>query len=122
MSRTVGSFVLPLGASLNRPGSALYQAVAVVFMARLYGAPFGPGAVGQAAAAVFLASLTVASIPSASVLSLAPAFTAVGIPLPGLGLLIALDRIPDMFRTATNVAGHLTGSVIIAASEGERLG
>jgi Na+/H+-dicarboxylate symporter len=121
ISRTVAGFVLPLGASIGRAGSALFQAVAVLFVARLYGAPLGLGDMFEAGAAVFLASLTVASVPSASVISLAPAFTSVGLPLSGLTLLLGLDRVPDMFRTMTNVAGHLTGAVVVAAVEGEKL-
>jgi proton glutamate symport protein len=121
ISRSVAAFALPLGASMNRAGSALFQAVAVLFVAQLYGVPLGFGEVFQAGAAVFLASLTVASVPAASVVSLMPAFTATGLPIQGLSILIGLDRIPDMFRTMTNVTGHLTGATVIAAVEGERL-
>lgn len=121
ISRTVASFALPLGASVNRSGSALFQAVAVLFVAQLYGVPFGFAETFQAGAAVFLASLTVASVPAASVVSLAPAFATTGLPLSGLTILIGLDRIPDMFRTMTNVVGHLTGAAAVAAIEGERL-
>lgn len=121
MSRAVSGFVLPLGASVNRAGSALYQTVAVLFAAQLYGVTLGFGDAFQAGAAVFLASLTVAAVPAGSVVSLAPAFLQTGLPLAGLSLLIGLDRIPDMFRTMTNVAGHLTGAAVIAAGEGERL-
>ncbi|HEU5324150.1 MAG TPA: cation:dicarboxylase symporter family transporter, partial [Methylomirabilota bacterium] len=117
MPRAVSGFVLPFGASLNRAGSALYQAVALLFTAQLYGVTFGLGQAIQAGAAVFLASLTVAAVPSASVVSLAPAFTQTGVPLSGLSLLIGLDRIPDMFRTMTNVMGHLTGAVVVAELE-----
>jgi Na+/H+-dicarboxylate symporter len=117
LPRRVSGFVLPLGASLNRPGSALYQAVAVSFIAGLYAIPFGAGAKLQAAAVVFLASLTVASVPSASIVSLAPAFMQIGLPLGGLSLLIGLDRIPDMFRTMTNVTGHLTAAAAVSGPE-----
>jgi Na+/H+-dicarboxylate symporter len=121
ISRTVAGFVLPLGASVGRAGSALFQAVAVLFVARLYGITLGVGELFQAGAAVFLTSLTVASVPSASVVSLAPAFASTGLPFAGLQLLLGLDRIPDMFRTMTNVIGHLTGAVVVAALEGEKL-
>jgi len=121
ISRTVTSFVLPLGASINRSGSALFQAVAIVFAAHLYGVPLGAAELVQAGAAVFLASLTVASVPSASIVSLAPAFSATGLPLAGLTLLIGLDRIPDMFRTMTNVAGSLAGAAVVAAREGDSI-
>jgi Na+/H+-dicarboxylate symporter len=122
MSPAVAGLVLPLGASINRAGSALYQAVAVLFTAQLYGVPLGPAELIQAGAAVFLASLTVAAVPAGSVVSLAPAFVQTGLPLAGLGVLLGLDRIPDMFRTMTNVTGHLTGAAIVATAQGERLG
>src|SRR5213592_2264416 len=114
ISRTVASFALPLGASVGRAGSALFQAVAVLFVARLYDVPLGLGGTFQAGAAVFLASLTVASVPSASIVSLVPAFTATGLPL-----LLGFDRIPDMFRTMTNVFGTLTAATVVAAVEEE---
>ena len=117
LSRTVASFVLPLGASVGRAGSALFQAVAVLFVARLYGIPLGLGGTFQAGAAVFLASLTVASVPSASIVSLVPAFAATGLPLSGLQLLLGFDRVPDMFRTMTNVFGTLTAATVVDAVE-----
>jgi len=121
ISRTVASFVLPVGASIGRAGSALFQAVAVLFIARLYGVTLGVGGGLQAGAAVFLTSFTVASVPSASIVSLAPAFASTGLPFAGLTLLLGLDRIPDMFRTMTNVVGELSGAVVVAAVEGEEL-
>ncbi|HEX4628003.1 MAG TPA: dicarboxylate/amino acid:cation symporter [Gemmatimonadales bacterium] len=121
ISRTVASFVLPLGASVGRAGSALFQAAAVLFVARLYGVDLNAGDLLGAGAAVFLTALTVASVPSASIVSLAPAFTATGLPFTGLQLLLGLDRIPDMFRTMTNVLGTLTGATVVAALEGEKL-
>src|SRR5437016_5289366 len=119
ISRTVASFVLPLGASIGRTGSALFQTVAVLFMARLYGVPLGLGGTVQAGVAVFLASLTVASVPSASIVSLVPAFTATGLPLTGLQLLLGLDPIPGMFRTMTHVFGTLSAATVVAAVEEE---
>jgi Na+/H+-dicarboxylate symporter len=119
LPRRVSSFVLPLAASINRPGGALYQTVAVCFIAALYGIPLGAGAKVEAAAAVFLASLTIASVPSASVVSLSPAFLQIGLPLGGLTFLIGLDRVPDMFRTMTNVAGHVTAAATVAGAERE---
>jgi Na+/H+-dicarboxylate symporter len=121
IARPVASFVLPLGASIGRSGSALFQAVAVVFVARLYGVSLGFGDTFGAGAAVFLASLTVASVPSASIVSLVPAFTASGLPLAGLQLLLGLDRVPDMFRTMTNVFGTLTAATVVGAVEGGEL-
>jgi proton glutamate symport protein len=114
LPRPVSGFVLPLGASINRGGGALYQAIAVLFIARLYGMPFGIGQMLQAGIAVFLASLTTAAVPSGGVISLFPAFQSLGLPLGGLSILLGLDRISDMFRTMTNVTGHLTTAVVLA--------
>jgi Na+/H+-dicarboxylate symporter len=96
--------------------------VAVLFAARLYGVPIGAAELLQAGAAVFLASLTVAAVPAGSVVSLTPAFVQTGLPLAGLGVLLGLDRLPDMVRTMTNVTGHLAGAAVVAAAQGERLG
>ena len=117
LPRPVSGFVLPLGASINRGGGALYQAIAVLFIARLYGMPFGIGQMLQAGIAVFLASLTTAAVPSGGVISLFPAFQSLGLPLGGLSILLGLDRISDMFRTMTNVTGHLTTAVVVASRE-----
>jgi Na+/H+-dicarboxylate symporter len=118
LSRTVASFVIPLAASLNRAGSALFQGAAVVFLAWLYGMPLAPAAVGGAALATFMVSFTVAAVPSASLLTMAPALNQVGVPLEGLGVLFGVDRIPDMFRTATNVTGHLAAAVVVERAAG----
>ncbi|HYX82492.1 MAG TPA: dicarboxylate/amino acid:cation symporter [Gemmatimonadales bacterium] len=117
LPRPVSGFVLPLGASINRAGSALFQAIAVLFIARLYGMPFGPAQMLSAGVAVFLASLTVAAVPSGGVISLFPAFQATGLPIAGLSILMGLDRISDMFRTMTNVTGHLATAVVVGAFE-----
>ena len=123
VSRTVSSFVVPLGVALNRAGSALFQGSAVVFLAKVYQVPLTlTGAVG-AWLATFLVSLTVAAVPSASVVTLAPALNSVGIPLDGLAVLLGVDRIPDMFRTATNVTGTMAATVVAGAertAQGER--
>jgi len=76
-----------------------------------------PATTLAAAAPVFLASLTVAAIPSGSVISLLPAFQSTGLPIAGISILIGLDRIPDMFRTMTNVTGDLAGAVVVASLE-----
>jgi len=115
--RPISGFVLPIAATINRGGSAVYQAIAVVFIARLYGIPFGVGEMLAAGTAVFLASLTVASVPSAGVISLFPALQSAGLPVAGLSILLGLDRIPDMFRTMTNVTGHLSSAVVVTALE-----
>jgi Na+/H+-dicarboxylate symporter len=123
LSRQVASFVVPLGAALNRSGSALFQGAAVVFLAWLYDARLPTGALAGAVLATFLVSLTVASIPSAGVLTLAPALGNVGVPLDGLTILLGVDRIPDMFRTAVNVTGDMAAVAVFgAAAEGRKAG
>ena len=111
----VADLVLPLGAAMYRPGSALFQGAAVVFLAHLYRVPFPASAVGGAILATFLVSLTVAPVPSSSVVTLAPALDAIGVPLSGLSILLGIDRIPDMFRTSVNLLGQITTSVAVNA-------
>lgn len=118
VSPPVASFVLSLGAAINRGGSALFQGAAVVFLAHLYGVPFPLSAVAGAVLATFLAALSVAPVPSASVMTLAPALDVVGVPLDGLGLLLGIDRIPDMFRSAVNQMGHMAGAVVVERRAG----
>ncbi len=113
LSEEVYGLVLSIAASLNRGGSALYQGAAIVFLAHLSEVPLPAAALGGAVLATFLVALTVAPVPSASVVTLAPALDAVGIPLAGLGVLFGVDRIPDMFRTATNVTGHMACAVVV---------
>jgi Na+/H+-dicarboxylate symporter len=119
LSRHVSRLVLPLAASLNRCGSALFQGAAVVFLASLYGVPIPASAVAGAVLATFLVSLTVAPVPSASVMTLVPALDAVGVPLAGLGMLLGVDRIPDMFRTGTNVIADVAAAAVVDGMVGE---
>lgn len=113
VSPTIATLVLPLGASMYRPGSALFQGAAVIFLAHLYQVPVPLAAVGGALLATFLVSLTVAPVPSSSVVTLAPALDTVGVPLAGLAILLGIDRIPDMFRTAINALGQITTTVLV---------
>ncbi len=115
LSRPVSSFVIPLGAALNRSGSALFQGAAIVFLGWLYQVPLPLGGLVTAVLATFLVSLTVTGIPSASVLTIAPALGHVGIPVDGMAVLLGVDRIPDMFRTATNVTGDLAASAVLGS-------
>ncbi len=119
VSDAVADLVLPLGASMYRAGSALFQGTAIVFLAHLYEVPFPLTAVGGAILATFLVSLTVAPVPSSGVMTLAPALDAVGIPLSGLAILLGIDRIPDMFRSTTNLLGQVTTSVLVDRWVGE---
>ncbi len=113
LSRTVASFVVALGAAVGRAGSALFQGAGLIFLAWLYQVPIPAAALGAAVLATALVSITVASVPSASVLTLAPALGAVGVPMDGLAVLLGVDRIPDMFRTAVNVTGTMTAATVV---------
>jgi Na+/H+-dicarboxylate symporter len=113
VSETVADLVLPLGASMYRAGSALFQGAAIVFLAHLYDVPIPTAALGGAVLATFLVSLTVAPVPSSGVVTLAPALDAVGIPLSGLSILLGVDRIPDMFRSTVNLLGQITTAVVV---------
>ncbi len=118
--RPISSLVIPLGASLNRAGSALFQGAGLVFLAWLYGVPLPAAGLGGAILATFLVAFTVAGVPSGSVVSLAPALSHVGVPLDGLGVLLGIDRIPDMLRTAVNVTGTITAALVLGGQEATR--
>ncbi len=120
ISLPVAGFVISLGAALGRAGAALFQGTGVVFLAWLYGVPLPLAGIGGALLATFIVSFTVPSIPGGSVLSLAPALGTIGIPLDGMAVLLGVDRIPDMARTATNVTGTLTATVLVDRLERER--
>ncbi len=113
LSRSTSSFVIPLGAGIGRMGTALFQGAGVVFLAWLYGVPLPAASIGGAVMATFMVSFTVAGIPAGGVVSLAPALDTVGVPLDGLGVILGVDRMPDMARTATNVAGILAAAVVV---------
>lgn len=110
---TIADLLVPLGASMHRPGSALFQGSAIVFLAFLYDVPIPAAAVGAAILATFLVSLTVAPVPSSGVVTLAPALDAVGIPIAGLAILLGIDRIPDMMRSAINVLSQISVAALV---------
>lgn len=113
VDETVADLVLPLGASMYRAGSALFQGASIVFLAHLFDVSIPPAAVGGAVLATFMVSLTVAPVPSSGVVTLAPALDTVGIPLAGLSILLGIDRVPDMFRTSVNLLSQTTAAVFV---------
>ncbi len=113
VSKTVADLLVPLGASMHRPGSALFQGAAIVFLAHLYGVPIPAAAIGAAMLATFLVSLTVAPVPSSSVVTMAPALDAVGVPVAGLAIMLGIDRIPDMMRSGVNLLGQVSAAVFV---------
>jgi proton glutamate symport protein len=121
VSNKITSFTLPLGATINMNGTALYECVAVMFIAQAYGIDLTFGQQIVVITTALLAAIGAAGIPMAGLVMMAVVLNAVGLPLEGIGLILAVDRILDMFRTAINVYGDTCCAVIIAKSEGEIL-
>jgi len=121
VSNKVTSFTLPLGATINMDGTALYECIAVIFIAQAYGMELSIVQQLIIVITALLASIGAAGVPMAGLVMITIILTAVGLPLEGVGLILAVDRILDMFRTATNVWSDSCGAVIIAKSEGEQL-
>lgn len=121
VSQKIASFVLPLGSTINMNGTALYECVAAIFIAQAYGIDL---TIVQQIMIVFtalLAAIGTAGIPMAGMVMLAIVLGAVGLPLEGVGIVLAVEQFCDMPRTMINVYGDACGAVIIAHSEGEKL-
>ncbi len=115
----VSSFVLPLGATVNMDGTALYQGVAAIFIAQSLAIPIGlEGQITILITAV-LASIGSAAVPGAGLIMLVIILQAIGVPTEGVALILGVDRLLDMIRTSTNVTGDLTVASVVAASEGQ---
>ena len=119
ISNETASFVLPLGATINMDGTSLYQAVAAVFLAQVYGMDLTLGQQLTIILTATLASIGSAAVPGAGMVMLVIVLTAVGIPTEGIALIFAVDRPLDMIRTAVNVTGDTTITSIIASSENQ---
>jgi len=119
VSNRVTSFVLPLGATINMDGTALYECVAAMFIAQAYGIELGFGAQLVVVFTALLASIGAAGIPAAGLVMISVILEAVGLPLEGLALILAIDPVLDMCRTAVNVWSDSCGAVFVARSEGE---
>ena len=119
VSNRVSSFVLPLGATINMDGTALYECVAVVFIAQAYGIDLSVGLQFLIVTTALLTSVGVAGVPAASLVAIVVILAAAGLPAEGIGLILAVDRILDMCRTTVNIFSDSCGAVIIARTEGE---
>ena len=119
VSNKVCSFVLPLGATVNMDGTALYECVAAMFIAQAYGLDLTFSTQFVIVMLALVTSIGVAGIPSASLVAISVILAAIGLPLEGIGLILAVDRVLDMCRTAVNVYGDTVGAVVIARFEGE---
>jgi len=121
VSEKIASFVLPIGATVNMDGTALYECVAVIFIAQVYGIGLSLDQQFVIALTALLASIGAASVPMSGLVMMSIILNAVGLPLEGVAMILAVDRILDMFRTAVNVLSDSVGSVIVARLEGEEV-
>jgi Na+/H+-dicarboxylate symporter len=119
VKKDVASFVIPVGATINMNGTAILQGLATFFIAGISGIELG---MGQYIQIIFLAVITAigtAAVPSAGIITLTIILNQLGLPLEGIGLILAVDRILDMLRTSVNVCGDAAVAVIVAATEDE---
>ena len=120
VSNQTTSFVLPLGATVNMDGTALYECVAAMFIAQAYGLELSFATQFTVVLVALLTSIGVAGIPAASLVAITIILTAIGLPVEAVGLILAVDRVLDMCRTSVNVFSDSCGAVLIARIEGER--
>ena len=119
VSNQVAGFTLPLGATINMDGTALYECVAAMFIAQAYGLTLDITTQFTIVLVALLTSIGVAGIPSASLVAITIILAAIGLPLEGIGLILVVDRVLDMSRTAVNVFSDSCAAVTIARLEGE---
>lgn len=108
MAPVISGFILPLAASVFRVGAAVAMPVGVLFVARLYGVPLTTTQLASIAFTSVLSSFTVPGIPGGSIIALVPVLASANLPIDGIGILLAVDTVPDMFRSAANATGSLT--------------
>ena len=116
---SIASFTVPLGATINMDGTAIMQGVATVFIAQVYGVALGPAELLSVILTATLASIGTAAVPGVGLITLALVLQQVGLPVEGIALIIGVDRLLDMMRTAVNVTGDASVSVIVASKEGK---
>ena len=117
IDKSISTFTVPLGATINMDGTAIMQGCATFFLASLYGIDLGINEIITIVITATIASIGTAGIPSAGIIMLTVIFTQIGIPLEGITLLLGVDRLLDMMRTSVNVSGDLCISCVIASSE-----
>ena len=121
VSKKIAGFTLPIGATVNMDGTALYECVATIFIAQVYGFELTFGAQLIIVITTLLASIGAASVPMSGMVMMSIILKAVGLPLEGVAVILAVDRILDMFRTTVNILSDSCGAVIVARLEGESL-
>lgn len=117
VDRRISSFTIPLGATINMDGTSIMQGVAVVFTAQLFGIGLGPLEYATVIATATLASIGTAGVPSVGLITLSMVFNSVGLPLEGIALIMGIDRILDMARTAVNITGDAVCTTVVAKQE-----
>lgn len=122
VSKSVSGFVQPLGATINMDGTAIMQGVATIFIAQVYGAELGFGQLLTVILTATLASIGTAGVPGVGLIMLSMVLTSVGLPVEAIALVLGVDRLLDMCRTAVNITGDAACAVYVARSEGETLG
>jgi len=121
VSRKVANFTLPIGATVNMDGTALYECIATIFIAQVYGFDLSFGAQALVVFTAVLASIGAASVPMSGLVMMSIILKAVGLPLEGVAVILAVDRVLDMFRTTVNVLSDSVGAVVVAKLEKESL-
>ncbi|MCP3984232.1 MAG: dicarboxylate/amino acid:cation symporter [bacterium] len=115
----IASFTIPLGATINMDGTAIMQGVATVFISQAYGIDIGPSGYLMVVVTATLASIGTAGVPGVGLIMLAMVLRQVGLPVEGIGLVIGIDRLLDMVRTAVNITGDAAVTCIVAKAEGQ---
>ena len=118
VSKRISSFTIPLGATINMDGTSIMQGVAVIFIAQAYGIDLTPSALATVVATATVASIVTAGVPSVGLVTLSMVLTSVGLPTEGIALIMGIDRILDMLRTAVNITGDAVCTTIIARQQG----
>ena len=118
VSKQISSFTIPLGATINMDGTSIMQGVAVVFIAQAYGIPLTMGNLATVVVTATLASIGTAGVPSVGLVTLAMVLNSVGLPTEGIALIMGIDRILDMIRTAVNITGDAVCTTIVCHQDG----
>lgn len=118
VSKQISSFTIPLGATINMDGTSIMQGVAVIFIAQAYGIELTPAAIATVIATATVASIGTAGVPSVGLVTLSMVLTSVGLPTEGIALIMGIDRILDMLRTAVNITGDAVCTTIVAKQQG----
>lgn len=118
VSKQISSFTIPLGATINMDGTSIMQGVAVVFIAQAYGIPLTPAAIATVIVTATIASIGTAGVPSVGLVTLSMVLSSVGLPTEGIALIMGIDRILDMLRTAVNITGDAVCTTVVANQEG----